>query len=254
MFYIQKILLTLLSPISVVLFLLFLSVIRRKWSIAFFATLFLFLFSLPITSNQLIKFIERDIQQISPEKADEREAIVVLSGYLSIIDTPQGKQFQWESADRFFKGVELARSNSSSFLVFTNEQLPWNADSPDIDLFLIAQSELLGIQKKRILITTPVQNTKDEAFSVAKLGKENGFNKVTLVTSAFHMKRAQQLFEAEGLIVTPYPADYRADTRRLNILDFMPSANSLANSELAIRELLGRFYYRLVHSLPNPKK
>lgn len=243
MFYIQKILLALLSPISAVLFLLFLSAIKRKWSIVFLATIILFLFSLPITSNQLIKFVESGSLQVTPEKSDEKQAIVVLSGYLSIIDTPQGKQFQWGSADRFFKGVELAASHNSSFLVFTNEQLPWNTDFPDIGQFLINQSEVLGIKKNRILITTPVLNTQDEAIAVAKLGSERGFNKVILVTSAFHMQRAQFLFEKAGLSVTPYPTDFRYHAKELNILDFLPSAIGLAGTEFAIRELIGRIYY-----------
>lgn len=247
MFYIQKILLTLLSPISGVLFLLCLGAYKRKWSIVFFATTILFSFSLPITSNQLIKIIECDNPQVMPEKSDERQAIVVLSGYLSIIDTPQGKQFQWEEADRFFKGIDLAARYSSSFLIFTNEQLPWNTGSPDIGQFLIHHSEMLGIQTNRILITTPVQNTQDEALAVAKLGAQKGFNRVILVTSAFHMQRAKLLFEKAGMSVAPYPTDFRVDDHQLNILDILPSASSLNRSEFAIREMIGRLYYRLIY-------
>lgn len=246
MFYIQKILLALLSPIPAVLFLLFLGAIKKKWSIAFFAATVLLLFSLPITANQLIKFIESDNHQTIFEKSDKKQAIVVLSGYLSVIHTPIGKQFQWGSADRFFKGVELATSQDSSFLVFTNEQLPWNTDSPDIGQFLITQSELLGIKKNRILITTPVQNTADEALAVAKLGTEKGFNKVILVTSAFHMQRARLLFEKAGMSVTPYPTDFRSVARELNVLDFLPSASGLNESEFAMREMIGRLYYSLI--------
>lgn len=247
MFYIQKILLALLSPISVVLFLLFLGAIKRIRSIVLFATIILFVFSLPITANQLIKIIENGNQQIMPKKFDERQAIVVLSGYLSIIDTPQGKQFQWGASDRFFKGIELAARNSSSFLIFTNEQLPWNSDSLAIGQFLIDQSEKMGIQSGRILITTPVQNTQEEALAVAKLGTEKGFNQVILVTSAFHMQRAQFLFEKAGLNVTPYPTDFRGDAHHLNILDFLPSASGLAGSEFALREMIGRIYYRMTY-------
>lgn len=246
MFYIQKILLTLLSPISVVIFLLFLGAYKRKWSIVFLATTILFLFSLPITSNHLIKIIEGDNQHVMPGKSAERQAIVVLSGYLSIIDTPQGKQFQWEGADRFFKGIDLAARNSSSFLIFTNEQLPWNAGSPDIGQFLIHYSEILGINTNRILITTPVQNTQDEALAVAKLGTEKGFNRVILVTSAFHMQRAKLLFEKAGMSVDPYPTDFRVDDHQLNILDFLPAASGLYGSEFAIREMIGGAYYRFL--------
>lgn len=247
MFYLQKILLLAASPLSAAILLLTLSLYRRKWSITFFATLILFIFSLPITSNQLFKVVEHGNHQVDPEKNDAIQAIVVLSGYLSIINTPQGKQFQWGLADRFFKGVELATVNQSSFLVFTNEQLPWNTEAPDIGKFLINQSEILGIEKNRVLITTPVKNTQDEAMAVAKLGNEKGFNRVILVTSAFHMQRAKLLFEKSGLSVIPYPTDFRADAHQYNILDFLPSASGLAGSEFAIREIIGRVYYQLIY-------
>ena len=173
-------------------------------------------------------------------------AIVVLSGYLSLAKTPEGQKFQWGgSSDRFFSGVELANINKSSYLVFTNERLPWRKDAPDTGHFLVAQAQKLGIPAKRILITGPVQNTEQEAIAVAKLGKENGFNGVILVTSAFHMQRAQFIFEKAGLKVTDYPVDFRSNAHDYNILDFLPSASGLANSEFAIREMIGSLYYRL---------
>lgn len=246
MFYPQKILLTLLSPISAILFLIFLGVYKKKWAFIFLATIALFLLSLPVTSYQLIKAIESGNQKVSPKIFDKNELIVVLSGYLSIVDTPQGKQFQWGVADRFFKGIELANLNKSSLLVFTNERLPWNTETPDIAMFLINNAELMGIERTRILITTPVQNTQDEAIAVAKLGAEKGFNSVILITSAFHMQRAALLFENAGMKVTPYPVDFRSDTHEYNILDFLPSASGLSGSEFAIRELIGRLYYRSI--------
>ncbi len=96
-------------------------------------------------------------------------------------------------------------------------------------------------------MTAPVQNTQDEAQAVAKLAYEKKFKKVILVTSAFHMQRAKLLFEGAGLIVEPFPTDFRSSARKYTILDFLPSASGLYGSEFVIREMIGRLYYQLLY-------
>jgi len=248
MFYLQKILLALLSPISIAILFLTFTTYKRKWLASYFFIAFLAIFSLPFTSKHLIEFIEKDNIKPSLIKLDNAQAIVVLSGYLSVINVPGAKQFQWGSADRFFNGINLASHDKSKFLVFTNERLPWNGDdAPDTGKFLANQAQKLGIIKEQILITEPVQNTQEEAIAVAKLAKEKGFSSITLVTSAFHMQRAQLLFEKVGLTVIPYPTDFHTTAHYYSILDFMPSASALQLSELVIREMIGRLYYRYLY-------
>ena len=71
-------------------------------------------------------------------------------------------------------------------------------------------------------------------------------NKIILVTSAFHMPRAQRLFEKEGLWVVPYPVDFKSlTTDSVTFMDYLPNAGSLAKTELGLRELIGRLFYWL---------
>ena len=74
-------------------------------------------------------------------------------------------------------------------------------------------------------------------------------SRVLLVTSAFHMRRAQRLFERQGLQVLPFPVDFQARGRWAGPLwrdptQWLPSAGALDNSSRAMRELLGRLVYR----------
>jgi uncharacterized SAM-binding protein YcdF (DUF218 family) len=60
------------------------------------------------------------------------------------------------------------------------------------------------------------------------------------------MRRAQLLFERAGLEVIPYPVDFRAgEGNDFTILDLLPNGGSLANTELALREFYGTWFYRL---------
>ena len=55
-----------------------------------------------------------------------------------------------------------------------------------------------GISENNILLTENVENTDQEAKAIKKLLSEDK-SKVLLVTSAFHMPRAQKVFEATSI-------------------------------------------------------
>ena len=100
-----------------------------------------------------------------------------------------------------------------------------------------------GIPSNQIFVSGLVTNTADEAAAVKKMALGNN---IILVTSAFHMPRAQMLFKSEGFKVIPYPVDFKLLTdHSLTIMDYLPNAHSLAKTGLGMRELIGRLFYRI---------
>jgi len=74
-----------------------------------------------------------------------------------------------------------------------------------------------------------------------------GKPRIILVTSAFHMRRAKMLFERQGFEVEPFPVDFQnSDRPNITILSFVPSAQALAKSEMAMREGIGMLYYSII--------
>ena len=72
--------------------------------------------------------------------------------------------------------------------------------------------------------------------------------RVLLVTSAFHMRRSQRLFERQAMQVLPFPVDFQARGRWAAPLtrdptQWLPSASALDDSSRVLRELLGRLVY-----------
>ena len=102
----------------------------------------------------------------------------------------------------------------------------------------------LGVPKENILLTKNVENTDQEAISIKKLFTIND-PKVILVTSAFHMPRAQKVFEAAGLQVIPFPVDFQGCARKQTFMDYIPSAVSLYHTSFFVREMIGRTYYNI---------
>ena len=86
--------------------------------------------------------------------------------------------------------------------------------------------------------------TATEAAAVRDILKD-GKTSVLLVTSAFHMPRARQLFLQQGLTVVEYPVDFKVSANVTTLMDFLPDAEAVFLTTLAIREQLGIGYYWL---------
>ena len=135
------------------------------------------------------------------------------------------------------------KAGKATNLIFTGAKMPWEKSSRTEGLVLTDHAIQYGIPYDHIFVSSLVTNTADEAAAVKKMALGN---KIILVTSAFHMLRAQRLFEKEGLEVVPYPVDLKSlTTDSLTFMDYLPNAGSLAKTELGLRELMGRLYYWL---------
>ena len=161
------------------------------------------------------------------------------------------KIIEWNDPDRFFAGIDLYKANKSNRLIFTGGINPLiSGITPEGDIY-IKEALSMGIPKKDLFTTYPVSNTLQEAKAIKKLLNDEipaSQKKVILVPSAFHMNRAKRVFEREGIIVLPYPVDFRSNksfsTVLRNPLMWVPNSSYLARSTGAIREIIGRFIYR----------
>lgn len=100
----------------------------------------------------------------------------------------------------------------------------------------------------RVLTTRRVSTTAGEATAVAEILKQRSppVSRILLVTSAFHMRRAGALFRRSGLTVLEYPVDFSfLAPSGVGIMDLLPTAGALAQSQRALREMYGRAYYRV---------
>jgi len=244
------------SPIVLVCIAIVLGAVlrQRRWSIA--GAVFLLLASLPVVADRLFAWSQASVvpsdlaETVRPAATSNdaqrpADAIVVLGGAMSYV-RPAGEPIaEWGDAiDRVFGGIALARAERASRLIFSGgssigqEGLPSEGDRAR-ELAIQA-----GIPADRIEVSPQALNTAEEAATIRKmLGATRP--KIILVTSAFHMPRAQVTFETEGFEVLPYPVDFRAPVRRMPLMNWLPDPKALEKTDLVIREALGRGYYRL---------
>ena len=244
MIYLHKILPLIASPLFLIFFLIILGTIIKSKKITLFGVVILTFCSLPIISNNLVNYLEKDYTLQDASAINNADAIVVLSGMLKTIKVDDKLKYEFgDGVDRILSGIDLFKNNKASLLILTKGQLPWSLGIPEGE-YLKDFAIKFGVPKKSILLTDNVQNTDQEAKSVKKLLNSNDA-KVILITSAFHMPRAKKVFEASNIKVIPFAVDFINSHQKLTFMNFIPSADALNDTSLFVREMIGRLYYNL---------
>jgi uncharacterized SAM-binding protein YcdF (DUF218 family) len=150
--------------------------------------------------------------------------------------------------------LDLFNAGKAPLLVFTGGWVPWDPRAVPEGELLAGYAKTLRVPADRIVTTVRVTNTAEEALAVATLLRERRpapanvgtVPSVLLVTSAFHMPRARFLFEREGLTVVPFPVGFQGSGGGGGIvMNVLPTAAALRQTELAWREMYGRLFYRV---------
>jgi len=243
MIYLHKILPLIFSPLMLVIGLIVLGIIFNLRKFSLFGIIVLILSSLPIISNKFIAYLEKDYQPIEIADVENVDAIVVLSGMIRVIGDEENLKYEFtDSVDRFFAGLDLFNNNKSPILILTRGKMPWSLG--------IAEGEYLkelaikyGVSEENIILTDEVQNTDQEAKAIKEILTEDA--KIILVTSAFHMPRAEKVFKAANINLIPFPVDFQNSKSKTTMMDFIPSAGSLFDTSHFVREMIGRLYYNL---------
>ena len=243
MIYLHKLLPIFLLPLGATLVAVIVGLITGRKSIAWIGIAILWLSSLPLVSSRFIRMVEGGAVRQAIAEAPTADAIVVLSGGMSVAPGTS-KTNEWGDPDRFFAGIDLLQGGKAPVIVFTGGWVPW-AHGPLEGQVLREWALKMGVAEKRIVTTGAVLTTAEEAAAVrATLDRTQTGRHVLLVTSAFHMQRARLLFERAGLMVAPFPVDFRSADAGFNVVAFVPTSEALRQTELATREMYGRLYYR----------
>ena len=250
LYWFSKLLPLAVLPLGLALLLLLVGLIGRwRWPVIT-ALLLLWICSLGVVSQTLWRWLESPWQRRSASEATGADAIVVLSGGRH--PAPGGSQIsEWNDPDRFLAGLDLYQAGKAPRLLFTGGYSPFRPGQPPEGELYLKEAQRLGIPAEAMDSTPPVMTTAEEAMAVQRLFRGHASApKVLLVTSAFHMRRAQRLFEQQGLVVEPFPVDFQARGKWAGDLwrdptQWIPTASALDSSSRSLRELLGRLVYRV---------
>ena len=254
-FIASKIIWLLVAPANVIgicMVLAFISRICRWWhGVDFFlvsAFLLFLAFGIIPTGPSLLAYLES--QHERPAKLpDDIDGVIILGGafdtYLSNI---YGQPVLNDGVERVLDGVMIARYYKDATLVFSggSGRLTHRerTEAEDAAIFLQSYPDLKG----RSRFEDQSRNTWQNAVMTKNLVNPQPGQKWVLVTSAYHMPRAVEMFKKAGWPrMVLWPTDYRTKGR----MDFMPHKldilGNLYQSHLAIREIIGQAVSNIRH-------
>lgn len=134
------------------------------------------------------------------------DAVFVLGSRLQTDNEPGP-----EAASRLWRSLELLAQDQAPRLILSEQPPPAGRYEP------IARAWMAALRLDRELLTVgPITSTRQEAAAVAALCRARGFERLLVVTSPTHTRRACAAFEREGLSVVCVPAvETRFDLDRL---------------------------------------
>jgi uncharacterized SAM-binding protein YcdF (DUF218 family) len=175
------------------------------------------------------------------------DGIVVLGGGIETdVSAAHGEPAFSSSAGRVIAAAALAHRYPNARILYSggNANLVSDNTAKEAD-YAVAVFESLGISRDRVISERASRNTFENAeFSKAMAAPGKGARWL-LVTSAYHMPRSIGIFRTVGFEVEPYPTDWRVGGTG-DLLNFsVRSIETLGRSELALREWIGLFAYRI---------
>lgn len=239
----SKVLDLLLAPLTWALLLVAASILRRRraagpW-LAGTAAALLYLFSVEPVANELTRLAEAGVRSTMRPEVTYDAAIVLGGGIDPAASRASGETELNPSGDRVVAGFALLRSGRVRNLLLSAGG-PDSSEAVEAD-WGAALYRSLGVPADRIVLERESRNTRENAERSALIVKERGWGTLLLVTSAMHMPRAAASFRRAGLEVDLLPVDRRHGHGDGN---WLPRAESLERSSVALRELAGRLVYR----------
>lgn len=239
-FILSKLLIYFLYPITWIVTLLVIALfiknikVKKKFLIA--TIVILYIFSNTFLLNQFARFWDVPATQLKGNQ--QYSCALVLGGFVSEDQFKNGF-LNW-SSDRFIQAIKLQEDRKVSHLLFTGGNASLQPDGfieanwikSEVKKFQLADSSILFEKRSR----NTIENIQ---FSKIILQAQHLLPPYLMVTSGFHMRRALLICKKANLQVIPYSCNFFAGKSSTLIDDFIPSALTLANWNIYLKEVVG---------------
>ena len=109
--------------------------------------------TLPIASNFILSALGAGQTSKKASDLQKVDAIVVLSGMISPIQTSKDLIYEWKDPDRIFGDIELIKAGKAPRIIFTGGILPRQNDIEPEDIVLKRFAIQMGVDSPKILVT-----------------------------------------------------------------------------------------------------
>jgi uncharacterized SAM-binding protein YcdF (DUF218 family) len=205
----------------------------------------LVLSAMPVVAILLFGGLERQYPVLKVQEAPVADVIVALGGTVLGVQPPR-REVQEVFGSRVISAGQLQRSGKAQAVIVSSGVhyvLPngeARSDAGDMRILLVAE----GVPSSVVYLEDKSRNTDENARFSADLMKRMNWKSALLVTSAFHMPRSVALFRKYGVTeIHPFPVDIKVTDAPITLWDFVPDPGSIALTQAAIKERIGRLFY-----------
>lgn len=172
--------------------------------------------------------------------------VVVLGGMASWNGECNRIRF-WQSGDRLMQALIVVNQNPVSDLILSGGSAAVFIDERAEGAYLKDFLQQIGVDMSMVTVDSLSRNSYENALNCAAIFDDKGWDKrITLITSAWHMRRAKWVFERMGFQVNAVGADYMQPMQRAITADlFFPSLQTLISWQLLFKEWVGYWVYRV---------
>lgn len=202
------------------------------------ALLLAWLLALPVTAIRLNGWLER-YPPASLAQVQQTQAIVVLSGGKKPAPEYAANVLTADAAGRLRYAAWLARRSGLPVLLSGGAPL---GGEPEAAVMARNLREDYGIEPRWIEAAS--NTTLENAQRSALVLRQAGIGRITLVTQAWHMRRALPFFQAQDLQVVPAPTGFTR-YEASGVLLWIPQGRAMQETHQALRELIGMLYYTI---------
>ncbi|WP_440053661.1 YdcF family protein [Pseudoalteromonas sp. T1lg65] len=229
-----------LSLLCLLVFMLFVAKSKKRPYIgALVVIVFLWFIATPFFAQFVLSSSNHSLQPFNAKKHDNIDKIVVLGCDIYPSSTlPSNAQLGGCSLSRLVEGVRLAKLYPNAKLIVSGAGFGATTNSS----LMSNTAVTLGIESKRIIQNPSARDTAEEASSLAP--KLVDFD-VALVTSAYHMKRATDLFAAQGIEVVSAPTEYTNFVHFPEYRMYIPNIQALMSVTQVWHEQIGLLWIDL---------
>ncbi|SMD37796.1 Uncharacterized SAM-binding protein YcdF, DUF218 family [Reichenbachiella faecimaris] len=244
-FVLSKIVYWLVMPTSLIAWLVIASILIRKSKLKrasrILAISLFFVFTNPLITTLVINVWEPD--PIPYHEVNETYRFgVVLSGITNPNRPPFDRVQFNKGADRIVHAIDLYRLGVIEKILITGGSGTLTFEGKKESHALREFAMNCGVAQEDLLIEDQARNTRENALFAAEIIDNS--NQALLITSAFHMYRAEKCFQKVGFDIKPFPTDHYG-----NMLHYtpdevlMPSVHSLQIWTTLTKEWIGTVAY-----------
>ncbi|MEO8165680.1 MAG: YdcF family protein [Betaproteobacteria bacterium] len=170
-------------------------------------------------------------------------AIVVLGGLLKpAVESDLRFQLGDNTRLRCLTAAELYHQAPCP-VVLSGGKVDPSAVGPALAQAMRDQLLLLKVKATDLILEDRSRTTYENAVESAKILKARGINRVSLITDATHLWRAERCFQAQGIDVQPIGSSYAASHLEWSIFTLVPSPGAGSAVSSVAHEWMGMLWY-----------